>query len=158
MLPRWHILTGGIFSLALWYFFPQTEWYYLAIVFFSSFLLDFDHYIDAVLKTKKSGLFNAFEYHKKLMKQEKLERKKGIRKRGDFHVLHTVEFHMFVFALGFLHPLFFYVFAGMIFHSLVDFISFAFEGRLYRREYLLSIWIRDVLKSKQGKVETIGFL
>lgn len=149
MLPRWHIILGAVFTFLFWLAFPQTAWYYLAILFFSAFLIDFDHYMDAVIKTGKISLFDAFAYHRKLEKQEIAECKKGIRRRGDFHVFHTVEFHALVLLAGVLiHPVFLYVFAGMCFHSVVDLISLACEDRLYRREYLLSNWICRKLVKK----------
>jgi len=142
MLPKWHIFLGLLFSLLFWIVFPQTEWYYLAVVFLSTFLIDFDHYMDAVLKTGKISLLKALDYHKKLEKIEIAEYKRGIRRRGDFHIFHTIEFHALVFALGLIWLPFLYVFIGMFFHSVADLIFLIYEDRLYRREYFLTNWIR----------------
>jgi hypothetical protein len=146
MLPRYHIILGAIFTLVFWIVFPWTEWYYIALIFLSSFLIDFDHYMNAVLKTRKMGLFKAFAYHKKLEKIDLAEYKRGIRRKGDLHVFHTLEFTALTFALGLVWLPFLYVFIGMFFHSVVDLISLAFEDRLYRREYFLTNWIRKKLK------------
>jgi hypothetical protein len=146
MLPRHHIILGAIFTIIFWLVFPWTEWYYLALIFLSSFLIDFDHYMDAVLKTKKLSLFNAFDYHRELEKKELAEYKRGIRRKGDFHIFHTVEFHALTFALGLVWLPFLYIFIGMFFHSAVDLISLAYEDGLYRREYFLTNWIRKKLK------------
>jgi len=147
MLPRWHILSGLAFTLILWYFFPQTEWYYLAIVFLSAFLIDFDHYMCAVYKTGRISLFNAFKYHDLLKKKGLAEKKRGIRRKGDFHVFHTIEFHALVLLAGFvIHPVFFYVLVGMVFHSLLDVVDLSVNRELYRREFFFVNWAARKLR------------
>jgi hypothetical protein len=143
MLPKWHILWGGIFTLILWAFVPEISFLYLGLVFLSSFLIDFDHYIWAVKHTRKFGLSHALKFHEKLGKKEVAEKKKGIKKRGPFHLFHTVEFHGLIGLLGFFWIGFFYVFIGMIFHSLLDLMYLVYLGRLYRREYFLFSWLRN---------------
>jgi hypothetical protein len=151
MLPRWHIFWGAVFTAILWFFFPETEWYYLALILFSSFLIDFDHYMCAVYETGKIGLFAAFEYNEKLGKKEVAEYKRGKREKGDFHVFHTVEFHLFTLLLGLMFPPFLYVFAGMVFHSILDVIELTYDDRLYRREYFLTRWIGRKLREKKSR-------
>lgn len=142
MLPRWHIFLGAIFTLAIWAIFPETEWYNLTLVFLSSFLIDFDHYLVAVRKTGKLGLFSAFDYYEKLRKIFLIEQKKKIFKRGDLQIFHTIEFHLLILALGFLFVPFFYVFIGMVFHSLIDVIDMSRNGALHKREFLFVNWLK----------------
>src|SRR3989344_8531698 len=120
MLPRWHILLGAIFTLVIWLFVPEISFLYLALLFLSSFLIDFDHYAASGIKTGKWGLKDSFQYHEKLGKEELKELKKGIRRKGDFHLFHTLEFHVIVGLLGILWAGFFFIFIGMFFHSLLD--------------------------------------
>ncbi len=142
MLPRWHILLGLLFSLVFWIVFPETHWIYAAIIFLSAFLIDFDHYMNAVFKTGKICLFDAFEYHRRLIKKALADKKREVRKRGDFHIFHTIEFHIFTLVMGFIiHPVFFYILIGMVFHSIVDLISLIWEDGLYRREYFFVRWL-----------------
>ncbi|MCU0642060.1 MAG: hypothetical protein MUF61_00585 [archaeon] len=142
MLPRWHIFWGAVFSALFWILFPETAWFNAAILFLSAFLIDFDHYIVAVYNTGKLGLFNSFRYYEMVGKQEKKEFARGIHKRGDFVVFHTVEFHLLVLLFGiFVWNLFIYVFIGMLFHSILDIIDMMHKKRLYRREFLLTRWI-----------------
>ena len=143
MLPRWHIVSGLIFSLLLKLIFPNIGWFYISLVFLASFLIDFDHYAASVLKTGKLSLLKSFEYHRKQEIIEQRERKKGIRRKGDFHLFHTIEFHLIVFVLGFVWVGFWYILAGMVFHSILDLISMGYERVLYRREFLLINWIRN---------------
>ena len=65
MLPRWHILSGALFTGFIWLIAPETKLIYLALVFLSAFLIDFDHYMVAVYKTGNIRLSNAFEYYEK---------------------------------------------------------------------------------------------
>ena len=144
MLPRWHILLGVIFTFVIWFFAPYTRWEYLALVFLASFLIDFDHYINAVIKSKKLSLFQAFHYHRKLQEKEIQEYKKGIRNKGDFHLFHTIEFQFVIGVIGIFWAPFFYIFIGMIFHSLIDLCYSLYKDRLYRRNYFLFDWIRHI--------------
>jgi hypothetical protein len=142
MLPRWHIFLGAIFTALLWFFIPNISLIYLALVFLSSFLIDFDHYVASGLKTGRWKLGDSFEYHKKLVIQEKKEIAQGIRKKSDFHLFHTIEFHFLVGILSTIWSGFFFIFLGMIFHSLLDVISLLQGGAMHRREFLLTNWLR----------------
>ncbi|MBS3090897.1 hypothetical protein J4217_00430 [Candidatus Pacearchaeota archaeon] len=146
MLPRWHIFLGLISTILITLVFPNTSMLYLLLFFLSSFLIDFDHYANAAMKTNKLGLRNAFEYHKILGEIEKEEHKKGLRRKGDFHPFHTIEFHLLVLLLGFLWTSFFFIFLGMLFHSIMDLISIQYKGYLYRREFFFLNWLRKKVR------------
>ena len=100
MLPKWHIFFGAVFTLLILYFAPDIKIIYLALVFFASVFIDFDHYITSVIKTKKLSLSHSLKYHKTKTQKIKEERKKGIRKKTDFHLFHTIEFHIFIAIIG----------------------------------------------------------
>lgn len=142
MLPRWHILLGAILTVIIWLIIPGINMLYLALIFLASFLIDFDHYLCAVMKTGRIELRDAFQYHNELRKQYDIEHKKGIRKRGDFHLFHTLEFHALIAILGIFWTPFFYVFIGMVFHSLMDLVYIINKGVLYRREFFFFNWLR----------------
>ena len=79
------------------------------------------------------------------MAAEKLTKKeisRGIRRKHEFHLLHTIEFHLAIGLLGLLWIGFFYIFIGMVYHSLIDVVDLSLRGRLHRREYFLIGWIR----------------
>ena len=138
MLPKWHILSGALFTILIWAIAPKISWVYLSLIFFASFLIDFDHYINAVLKTGKLSLIKAFEYHKKREKElDEYERKYRKKVKGDFHLFHTLEFHLLVGIAGIFFLPLFYLFIGMVFHSLLDLVGLAKAGKLHRREYFL---------------------
>lgn len=142
MLPKWHIFLGAAFTALIWFFVPTMPVVYLSLVFLSSFLIDFDHYANAVIKNKNPSLNEAFKYHERLKEQEKRDLQKGIRKKSDFHLFHTVEFHTLVGLLGLVWSGFFFIFIGMLFHSLLDLSSLLFTGVFHRREYFFFNWAR----------------
>ena len=150
MYPRWHILFGGMFALFIWIVAPQINPFFILLIFFSSILIDLDHYLCSVFKTKKLSLFHSFEYHRKLIKEEKKKKNLGLREKSDFHIFHTIEFHILIGLLGFLWIGFFYLFLGMIFHSLLDIYSMLYEKTLFQREYFFINWLRRKL-SKTNK-------
>ncbi len=146
MLPRWHILFGAVFTFLFFIAAPQTKLFYLILVFFSSFLIDFDHYLCSVFKTKKLGLFHSFEYHKKLRKEEERKKHLGLKEKSDFYIFHTIEFHILIGLLSFFWIGFFYIFLGMVFHSLLDLYSLIYEKDLFFREYFFMNWLWRRLK------------
>lgn len=146
MLPRWHIVLGAIFTIVLWLLVPTLSWQYLSLVFLSSFLIDFDHYLASVMKTNKWSLNESFKYHDKLIAREKKEITQGLRKKSDFHFFHTVEFHALIGILGFFISPLFFIFLGMTFHSLLDVISMSYDGTFHRREYFFFNWMKKKLK------------
>ena len=143
MLPRWHIVYGAIFTGLIVIFAPKLGILNFVLIFLASFLIDFDHYINAVKKTGKLSLKCAFDYHAEEGKRAHKERSKGIRRTGDFHLFHTVEFHALIAIIGIFFAPFFYIFLGMVFHSLLDIYSMMNQDFMYRREYFLTKWIRD---------------
>ena len=143
MRGRWHILLGAIFTLVIWILSPNINQLYLAVILLASFLIDVDHYITYFLKTGNPGFISFFIYHKKKEIETKALIKKGIRKKGDFHLFHTIEFHLLIGLLSFAFPIFFYIFIAMVFHSLLDVIDLLRRGVFHRREYFFFKWLRN---------------
>jgi len=139
MLPRWHIFWGAVFAAIVWLFAPDLNPIYLILILFGAIFIDFDHYIAHVNKNKNLSLKKALKYYDEHIKMMDKKKEKGIRERGDFHIFHTVEFHILVAILGLIWIGFFYVFIGMVFHSLLD---LAHKDVFYAREYFLFNWLR----------------
>jgi hypothetical protein len=87
------------------------------------------------------SLKKAFDYHKIQGEIARRELKRGIKRKGDFHFLHTIEFITFIGILGFVWTGFFYIFIGMLFHSLLDIAYMIYFGCFFRREFFLADWI-----------------
>lgn len=147
MLPRSHIILGAVFTFLIWIIDKNTPWYFLMVVFLSSFLIDFDHYLASIIKSKKFlSLKESLEYHRLKGIQQVKDKQKGKRKKGDFHFFHTIEFHALIGILGIFFPFFMYVFIGMIFHSFIDFTTLLERDYLYLREYFFVNWIKRKVK------------
>jgi len=140
MLPRWHVFWGAVFTAVLWYF-ARVDWIYLSLVFLSSVFIDLDHYICGAMRTRTLHFGQILDYHKKMGKIQKTERDNGIRKRGDFHLFHTIEFHILVASIGLFWIPFFYIFIGLVFHSLLDLFYLMNKNYVYRREYFFFRWV-----------------
>lgn len=120
MLPKWHILLGFVFSYVLIYFF-NFSLFAGTIVFLSSFLIDFDHYLYFVYKKKDLSYFQARGYYselnahwKNLSKEEKESYKYPIM------IFHGIEFWIILALLGFISPIFFWILMGIGVHMIAD--------------------------------------
>jgi hypothetical protein len=129
-----------VFAIAL--IFPQFRWYEIALLFGSAVFIDVDHYLNAVYKTGSWNFKGALKYYKELSEKEQASRFEVIKKKGDFHFLHTIELHIAVLVLAIFFRPFWFILAGMIFHSLLDFGSLSYQRRLYRREYFFFDWLK----------------
>ena len=141
MLPRWHILYGLLFTLLLAFVARGVHPFYLALVFLASVFIDFDHYLAFVHKTGRAGLFHSFKYHRKQDEMMRAQERRGLKPKSDFYFFHTLEFHTFVGLLGIAWIGFFYLFIGMVFHSLLDVIDGVRRNTLHRREYFFFKWL-----------------
>jgi len=142
MLPRWHLILGAIFTFSIWLISPEIRLVYLALVFLASVLIDFDHYVIAVIRTGKLSLASSFDYHQMCQIEHLKNVKKGIRKKNGLYFLHTIEFHVLIGILGVFFLPFFYIFLGMVFHSLSDLFYLMNKSEVYRREFFFFSWIR----------------
>ncbi len=79
MLPKTHIILGAILSAILWIVIPELAWHSIIVIFLSSFLIDFDHYMCAVQRSGSLSLMKALSYYDRLTKIEAEEFKRGIR-------------------------------------------------------------------------------
>lgn len=149
MLPRWHIILGALLTLGIWIIAPQTPLLYLALLFGASFLIDVDHYMNAVRATQSYSLKRSFEYHKELQKEEDEAKRAKKELPKNRHIFHTIEAHALVGLLSVFWIGFFYIFIGMMFHSLLDILYMVWTDRFERREYFLTIIIRDWWNSRK---------
>lgn len=142
MFPRWHIFYGALFALLLGVVAPSVHFSYLLLVFLAAIFVDLDHYLACVHKTGMWSLLHAFEYHRKQAAGMRAQERKGLNPKSDFHLFHTLEFHVLIGVLGMFWTGFFYLFIGMVFHSLLDVIDGVRQRTLHRREYFFLSWLR----------------
>jgi hypothetical protein len=122
MLPKAHIFLGILFVLFLHVLFPQISYLNLSIIFFSSFLIDGDHFLYYFIKQKNLNPIKALKWHKEHMKKTRSlpmnERKKVYT---GFYILHGLEWIIFLALIGrFVFAPLIYVSIGFLFHFLVD--------------------------------------
>ena len=142
--PSFHfkvgILTSAIITLLLLTLKVSEFNIAIFVIFFNlaNWSIDFDHFIMSCIKSKRIlSLKESYKYHAGLIEYENELRD---RIPGDFHIFHTLESHLLVLFMGLIHPIFYYVFLGMLLHSLTDIWDLAARDKLYRRQFFLIGW------------------
>jgi len=124
MLPSRHIFFGAIFSFLIIFLFPQIGWLGFSIIFLSSVLVDFDHYLYYVIKKKDFSLRNAY---KLFLRQMKLIRRLSYEEKRKYPygiiLFHGVECWVILLLLVFINKIFLYVLIGVLIHMIFDFID-----------------------------------
>lgn len=141
MIPRLHAIYGALFALMVWAI-GRISWQYALVIFLATVFIDFDHYLAASVKTKIWTPSNALKYYELEKIKALKERSMGIRRRGTFHFLHTIEVHIIIALIGIFWMPAFYVFVGIMFHTLLDIWHLVSKDAMYRREFLFWNWIR----------------
>lgn len=140
MFPKYHFLLGVSFCILLLLFF-NISWLGIFLIFVSNFLIDVDHYLLCVSRTKRLNLAEAYKWHFSTFKKcEQLFKRKKIKKKYP-HILHTFEFHLLSLTLIPFFPFFLFILIGITFHSLCDFIYLVSAKEIYVREYFLTRYI-----------------
>jgi hypothetical protein len=132
MLPKTHIILGLIASLGILAIFPEIGFFYALIIFLSSFLIDFDHYLYYLLVKKDFSLKNAFSWFiekrnfvMSLPLNQRLKYKKIIM------IFHGLECWILLALLIFVHKIFLFILIGIGIHMIFDLIE------LYRTKFPL---------------------
>lgn len=135
MFPKYHILFGALFSIFLWLIYPAIG-LYVIIVFLATFLIDIDHYLVYVIRKKAINPRKAHSYFYSIHKNLKPMLNKGVKVKAPLVFIHTIEFLVFTFVLALFYPLFLFILAGILFHSLLDVIDmFMVFGTVYPRSF-----------------------
>ncbi|MFW5847249.1 MAG: hypothetical protein ACOCUU_03780 [Nanoarchaeota archaeon] len=149
MLPYKHIFLGAIFSYVIFLLFPQIEVLGFLIIFFSSFLIDVDHYIYYACKKKDFSLKRAVKW---FFKNRDILLNYSSKKRKEFYTgiyfLHGIEILVVLGLLIFVSEYFLYVLIGFLFHIISDIIYLILTKNRISKISLIS----DFLKSKKLKL------
>ena len=148
MLPKTHFILGLFFSAIIFYFFPQIGLFGAGIIFLSSLLIDFDHYLFYVILKKDTSLKRAYKWHLiKRQEMRKLSRSKRNKYKDDVLILHGMEPLILLYFLSFLWSPFIFILIGFSFHIILDiFDEIRFNDRI---DKVSVIW--DVIKYKELK-------
>ncbi len=149
MTPKYHVLFGLIFILILYLAFSPTT-FILAVIFFSSILIDVDHYILYFFAKKDLSLRKAYKFfieRKELWLSMPLEKREKC-KRAVFY-FHGIEFLAFILLLSFFSSFFIPVFLGCLFHLFIDLIELYFyKEPLYCKISQIYVYITNKNKKQ----------
>jgi hypothetical protein len=123
MLPSRHIIYGFLFSILIGLLF-NFNIFQIALIFLSSFLIDFDHYLWYVSKKRDFNPIDSIKWFKK--KREdwiNLPIAKRKNYRGGIYLFHGIEFCTLIFFLGFFNNIFFFILIGILFHMTLDLLE-----------------------------------
>jgi len=125
MLVKKHIAYGLVFSIILFAIFPWISLIGMLLIFLSSFLIDTDHYIYAVIKDKhwnlKKSIKHFMDNRKKYFEMLPEKRKNYYSAWCFFHGIETL---IVLYILGmFVSKYFMFVLLGVLFHLFLDLIE-----------------------------------
>lgn len=146
---RYHLTIGFVISFILIQFFNFSLITGL-IIFLSSWLIDFDHYIWYVFEMKDKNSLHAIKWYIKSIpkwrKLSHLERNKF--KRGIF-IFHGVGFWLILGILSFYNKIFIWILIGILIHMIADWIDLLKKGEpLYNK--ILPLYVIKRNKNKKG--------
>jgi|SRR3989344_1089013 len=137
MLPTTHIISGLIFSVVLFLFFPQIGFLGLLIIFLSSFLIDVDHYFYYVYKKRDLSLKKSIKwYYLNIEKFKKMSQKQKDNIFMGICLFHGIETIIILFLLYIISPIFnflIFIILGFIFHQILDAIELKTKGVGYSK-------------------------
>ena len=126
MLPKYHIVIGAIITLIIFSIFTITPLQAL-IIFFSSFLIDVDHYILYIFKTKNLSLKKSRKYFfERRRNWLKLLTEDQKRYKRFIYFFHGIEFWILLIILSIYFPIIWFVLLGIAIHMILDFIDFIY--------------------------------
>ncbi|MBI4690375.1 MAG: hypothetical protein HY754_08940 [Nitrospirae bacterium] len=115
-----HVKLTAVASLILLPFWNGIQLFWFCV---GSILIDVDHYIYYVLRRKRFGIKEMFEYHDNLWSQKNKIPYAGIC------IFHTIDFFILIGILSFFFPFLLYLLIGLIFHFIIDIVF------LYKHNY-----------------------
>ena len=133
MLPKYHIFFGLIFSIIILFIFPQIGFIGFFIIFFSSFLIDIDHYLFYTFTKKDWSLRNA---HKWFLEKRKIHQSIPNEERKKLPtipcIFHGLEAMLVIAIFAFFFPILLFVLVGFAFHQSLDAANIIYSGHSLR--------------------------
>lgn len=144
MLPKYHLIIGGIVSILL-YLLVHISMIEAFIVFLASFLIDVDHYLLYVFRTKDFSLQRSMEYfyqrRKYLLLLTPHERK---RYKKAIFLFHGIECWAIIGALSYFYPFLVFVLLGIAIHIILDYLDlFMIGDPLYGKFSQIYVWFTN---------------
>lgn len=124
MLPKYHIVIGAIFTI-LFYQLSNLTYFQAIVIFLSSFLIDFDHYLNYVVNKKDLSLNNATKYfHRHRDKWIQLSVSERKKYKRPMFIFHGIEFWLILFLLSNYNKIFIFILFGIAIHIILDYIDY----------------------------------
>jgi hypothetical protein len=122
MYPKYHVFFGLILAVILYFVFPDIKIIGATLIFFSSFLIDFDHYIAYVYNKKDFSIKKSLEWNYSLSNKFKsLNRENRNNYYSFICFLHGFEILFIILLLTiFASPTFLFILTGFTFHLTLD--------------------------------------
>lgn len=144
----YHLFFGIIFIGILHFIFPQISFISLLIIFSSSILIDFDHYLDYVYRKKNFSLKKACEWFvKRKEKLKEFSKQEKQKYKRDILIFHGIEFLILLIILSFIYKIFLWIFLGILFHIILDIVY----TKYYHESYLKMSQIYNIITNKGKK-------
>jgi hypothetical protein len=126
MMPKYHIIYGGLFSLILYLVFPSIGLLGFGLIWFSSFFVDLDHFLRYVWKKKSINPFRCLKWSVK-ERRKWLALKNRSPYKNPFFIFHGIEFLILLVILSFFWKPIIYIIIGISFHLCIDYIELFFN-------------------------------
>ena len=147
MMPKYHILFGFLFSLIIFFLFPQINILGILLIFLSSVFIDLDHIVRYSIKTKN---FNPFTFWKWSVEESK--KRKALKNFTEYKYpqffLHGIEFVLFLIILSWFCSWAFLILIGILFHLILDYIDL-YSKKLPLLIKISQIWV--LIRNKNKK-------
>lgn len=149
MLPKIHAFFAAILSILIFFIF-NISYFQTIIIFLSSILIDFDHYLWFVINKKSYNLKKAFNWFSN--KREffyKYSSKKFQKYKKSVLIFHGIEFLIPLFLLAYFYDIFLFVLIGVIFHLILDYVEIIYlKEPLYTKFSQLVVYYKNKDKSE----------
>jgi hypothetical protein len=149
MLPKTHIIVGAIFSISLYLIF-NISLIGVSLIFLSSFLIDFDHYLYGAIKKRTLNFEEIYNYFlDSRIRWRKLSYIQKNNTKFPVLIFHGFEALILLFFLSFISQVFLFIFIGAFFHMIIDYLEIFLEhDPLYTKISILYVWLSNKYKKE----------
>lgn len=124
-----HVISSGLLTLMLYPFFGIAS----LLVFVGGVLIDVDHYLEYVIRTKNLSPFKAYKNYMKMNKEyfEDLKNNRIPKRTYHLHVFHTIELWVIMIIISFFTRQYLFLY-GLMLHMSMDAAFYIKNKVLYK--------------------------
>jgi hypothetical protein len=151
MLVNRHIIFGAIISIFLLFLFPPIGIFNASLIFLSSVLIDFDHYLYYIIKKHDFSLKKAYLWSLNGRKSWlKLDKEQKLKYELAVFAFHGLEFCLILLFLLLISNIFFWILLGVVIHLGLDFIDIFINNDVFYQK--VSPLYTHIINKKQAKL------